>query len=145
MTSQIAILLAGILLLFIAIAGDCLTVKKIQMRKIPTRERCAVAILGLAFITVSIWGTFKPPSRLVNSDSSSQEYACRHPKDLPAVTEDDRSEAEIRNFLTSEGFLNVATKPTFVPGAPQGAVVGQEPSPGTILCPRDLMIIKIAQ
>jgi hypothetical protein len=145
MTSQTVTLLAGILLLFITIAGGGFTVKKIQMRKIPTWERCVAAILGLALIAVSAWGTFKPPSRLAGGDSSSQEYACKHPKDLPAVTEDDRSEAEIRNFLTSEGFLNVVTEPTFVPGAPQGAVVGQEPSPGTILCPRDPMIIKIAQ
>jgi hypothetical protein len=142
MISQTVILLAGILLLFIVTVGNGFT---IQMQKIPTQERCAVAILGLAFIAIFTWGTFKPPSHLGNDDSSRREYACRNPKDLPALTEVNRSETEIRNFLKSEGFLNVVTETALIPGAPQGVVVGQEPPPGTILCPRDPTIIKIAR
>lgn len=145
MTSQTVMLLAGTFLLFVVIVGNSFTVKEIKMQKIPTWGRCTAAILGLAFIAASAWGTFKFPPRLANGDSSSQEYACRYPKDLPAVTEDDRFEAEIRNFLTSEGFLNVVTESTFVPGAPQGAVVDQKPSPGTILCPKETIIIKVAR
>jgi beta-lactam-binding protein with PASTA domain len=61
------------------------------------------------------------------------------------VTEGNRSETEVRNFLTSEGLLNVITEPAFIPGAPKGVVVGQAPSPGTILCPRDLVTIKVTR
>jgi len=144
MTSQTIILLGGILFVFIAIVGGGFTVKEIKMQRVPTWGRYAAAVLGLIFIVVFIWEISKLPSP-ADGDSSHQEYACRRPKDLPAVAEGNRSETEIRNFLTSEGFLNIVTEPAFVPGAPQGVVVGQEPSPGTILCPRDPMTIKVTR
>jgi hypothetical protein len=145
MTPQAVILLAGILFLILAIVGGGLAVKEIQMQEIATWVRCATAILGLIFITVSVWGPLKPPPSLVNGSSSHQEYACKHPKDLPAVAERNHSESEIRNILTSEGFLNIVTEHVFVPGAPQGVVVGQAPSPGRILCPKDIVTIKITR
>jgi hypothetical protein len=144
MTPQTAILLGGIIFLFIAIVGGGFTVQEIKMQEIPAWGRCTAVVLGLAFIVMFVWETSKLPSS-VDGGLSRQGYACRDPKDLPAVTESNRSEAEIRNFLTSEGFLNIATEPALVPGAPPGVVVGQEPSPGAILCPSDLMTIKVTR
>jgi hypothetical protein len=145
MTSQIIELLGGILFLFVAITGGGFDVKEIKMSKIPVWGRLASATLGLTFIGIFMWGGFQFSPPPVNSESSRQEHACRRPRDLPAVAAGNRSEAEIRNFLTSEGFFNITTEPAAVPGAPQGVVVGQTPSPGTILCPRDLVTIKVAR
>lgn len=138
------ILLGGIVFLFIAIVGGSFTVKEIKMQKLPLWGRCAAAALGLTFVAVFVWGTLAPPSH-ANGNSSREEYGCRSPRDIPPVAEGNRSEAEIRNVLTSEGFFEVVAEPTFVPGAPQGVVVGQEPSPGTILCPRDVVTIRVTR
>jgi len=145
MTYHIIELLGGILFLFIAVVGGSFDTREIKMSKVPTWGRLTSAILGLTFIGVLIWGTFQFSPSLINGEPSRQEHACRRPRDLPTVAEGNRSETEIRNLLTSEGFFNVATEPAAVPGAPEGVVIGQTPAPGTILCPRDLVTIKVAR
>jgi hypothetical protein len=142
MTSQIIVLLTGIALLIIAIVGgNRITILKADIL-IPGWGRLPLAFLGLGSIALSL--VF--PSIIPGGDvASSSTHACRRPKDLPAVTEGNRSETEVRDFLTSEGFFNVVTEPAFAPGAAPDVVVGQAPPPGTILCPRDLVTIKVTR
>jgi hypothetical protein len=144
MTPQTITLLAGILFFFIAIVGGRIVAKGFNIPEVPAWGRLVLAIAGLGLIVVYFLGTVFSlfPD---NGATPRQDHACRRQKDLPAVTEGNRSEAEIRSFLTSEGFLNIVAEPAFIPGAPHGVVVGQTPSPGTILCPRDLVTIKVTR
>jgi hypothetical protein len=131
------------------------TVKKVKLLSRETRHErrpwlvplivlaSLVAIAEIGTFVLYTVGEFTPSS--VNRNSSSQEHTCRHPENLPGVAEGNRSETEARNFLVSNGFLNVTTEAAFVSGAPKGVVVGQTPPPGTILCPRDLVTIKVTR
>jgi hypothetical protein len=139
LTPQTFELLAGVIFLFVAVIGGGITAKEVTIPSVPMWGRCAAAVVGLAFIGLSIFfPEFHP------GITSSPTQACRNSKNLPNVASVVRSEADARSFLTSAGFFNVVTEPSFVAGAPVGVVVGQLPPPGTVLCPRDQITLKIS-
>jgi hypothetical protein len=135
-TPQVLELIAGLIFLFVAVIGGGITAKEVTIPSVPIWGRCAAAVVGLALIGV---GVFLPTLSTTPASAS-----CRNSKNLPNVASVVRSEADARNFLTSAGFFNVVTEPAFVAGAPAGVVVGQSPTPGTVLCPRDQITLKIS-
>jgi hypothetical protein len=145
MTPQTLELLSGIVFFFVAIVGGGFTVKEIEVPKVPTWGRCILATMGLLLIVVFSWGSFlKPSSPLLSVSSPPQPgHGCRRPQNLPSVGDGTYSEVRARDFLTSQGFLEIQTDPAYISGAPKGVVVDQDPPPGTILCPRDRVIIKV--
>jgi hypothetical protein len=139
LTTQTFELLAGVIFLFVAVIGGGITAKEVTIPSVPMWGRCAAAVVGLAFIGLGVFfPEFHP------GIASNPTQACRNSKNLPNIVSVVRSEADARNFLTSAGFFNVVTEPAFVAGAPTGVVVGQSPTPGTVLCPRDQITLKIS-
>jgi hypothetical protein len=135
-TPQILELIAGLVFLFVAVVGGGITAKEVTIPSVPLWGRCAAAVVGIALVGV---GIFLPTLGIAPTSAS-----CRNSKNLPNVASVVRSEADARSFLSSSGFFNVVTEPAFVAGAPKGVVIGQSPTPGTILCPRDEVTLKIS-
>lgn len=130
---QNILLLAGISFLFVAIVGGRIIAKGFNIPEVPIKARWVLGIAGLGLLGIFI---------LFFSDPREP---CRRPKPVPALAADARSEIEIRDFLKSENFHFVVTEPTFISGAPKGVVVGQDPEPGKVLCPRDKVTIKVTR
>jgi hypothetical protein len=122
--------------LFVAVIGGGITAKEVTIPSVPMWGRCAAAVVGISLVSV---GIFLPTLGIVPTSAS-----CRNSKNLPNIVNVVRSEADARSFLTSAGFFNITTEPAFVPNAPKGVVVGQSPTPGTILCPRDEVTLKVS-
>jgi beta-lactam-binding protein with PASTA domain len=62
---------------------------------------------------------------------------------IPSVADGTHTEADARRLLTEAGLYNVVSTAEFDPNAPKGLVVAIAPSPGTVLCPRDSVTIKV--
>jgi hypothetical protein len=138
LTPQTFELLAGAAFLFVAVIGGGITAKEVTIPSVPIWGRCAAAVVGLALIGVGIF----IPTLTAMPD---QIHPCRNPKNLPNVANTSRTESDARNFLSLSGFFNVTTEPAFIVGAPKGVVASQSPAPGAILCPRDIVTIRITQ
>jgi hypothetical protein len=148
MTVAVVALSAGILFLLIAVVGGGFSVREIKIPDVPTWGRLIAAALGLAFILSSYFGIFdsSPPfADKGGRETPTPGVGCRVRKDLPSVSEGNRTWPEVRDFLENEGFHNVREEPIFVNGAPKGVVISQTPSPGTILCPRDEVTLKVIE
>jgi PASTA domain len=122
------------LFLLIAIVGGGFTAKEITIPAVPKWARVIAGILGIFVLAISLYtlvtGSAEPLGPL--------PYKCRHPHELPSAAEGNQSETEVRKLLQDHGFYSVITDGDYThPGVPNGIVVGQNPEPGKILCPRD--------
>jgi hypothetical protein len=135
-------LIAGFAFLFVAVIGGGITAKEVTLPQVPVWGRVTAALVGLALVGI---GILVPTLTTQPANApTGQTHSCRSPKILPNVS-NAQPETSARDSLTAAGLFTVTTEPTFISGAPKGVVVDQSPPPGTVLCPRDPIILRVTQ
>jgi hypothetical protein len=145
--------------LALAVIGGGITVKEINVPRIPALARCALAGLGIGAVVLAILTnpTEVQPGTVRAAGSGTglgpgpgpggggPIPPCRHPRTVPSLADGTHSEADAQHLLHQGGLYNVTVEPAFMPNAPKGVVVEIDPAPGTIQCPRDPVIIKVTR
>lgn len=147
--------------LFLAVVGGGVSVKEITVPKIPKVARLALALLGIAAAVMAVLANPSDTDKSSPTNSATPPLAmtaqafppgsnqalppCRHPVSVPSVADGAHTEADARQLLTQAGLFNVVSQPEFDPSAPKGLVVAITPSPGTVLCPREAVTIKVTR
>lgn len=143
----------GGIFLLIAIVGGGFTAKELAVPKVPTWARVASSIVGVCLLAGGFYSSIVPSNVPPTGSTQPQTgpigpsgHPCRSPHEVPMVAEGDRSEADVKQLLQDRGLFNVVAEADLNhPGTPAGIVIAQKPAPGTIICPRDRVIITVTK